>query len=101
MSYTVGDRGVPLVGVCTDGGTPVNLAGAAVELHVRAPGGRIVGPAAATVTDSAAGRWQYLWATGDLADAGTYQVEAQVTAGGGSTVQTFGPAPIVVHQQIG
>lgn len=98
--YTVGDKGTELAGRCTDAGQPVDLTGAAVELHL----GPTVGPTqtkAATITDPAAGQWAYRWAAGDLVQAGAWQVEAQVTSADASVVQTFGPARFDVNPQLG
>lgn len=93
--FTVGDTGPNL-----EGSVNASLVGASVALHIRKPSGTVVTKAAALVGDGSEGTWRYTWTAGDLDEAGTWAVEAQVTYGGGG-VQTFGPNTFRVQPQIG
>ena len=97
MTFTVGDIGTVLRGTCTDGGTPVNLTGAEVEVHIQRPGNPVI-IADAQVPNPATGGWEYAWEDGDLIRDGGHAVEVQVTLG--DVVQTFGPASFNVRKQI-
>lgn len=92
--FTVGDTGPSL-----EGDVNASLVGASVQLHIRKPSGEVLSPAATITGDGSAGTWTYEWTAGDLDEAGTWAVEAQVTFGGGA-VQTFGPNTFRVQPQI-
>jgi len=96
--FTVGDKGTVLTGTCSDNGTPVDLAGSTVELHIQPPQQDIL-TRAATTGDN--GTWTYAWAVDELTVAGPWKVEAQVTSSDGTVVQTFGPIEFQVRPQLG
>ena len=98
--FVTGDTAPDLTGTCTSAGSPANLTGATLELHLTRPDKTVI-TRAGVVVDGASGTWRYTWQTGELA-AGTWAVELQVTYSGGG-VQTFPadrPAYFSVRNQI-
>lgn len=98
MSYHVGDTAPDLTGQCTSAGTPKNITGAALEVHVRRPDGTVISRPGTIVTP-ATGDWSMPLQVGDLTKAGTHRVEVQVTYSNGK-VQTFGPENLLVDPQL-
>jgi hypothetical protein len=80
------DTAVTLTDALTVGGSPQNLTGAAVSFHMVSDTTTVTG--AASIVSAAAGTVSYTVSATDLAVAGTYQQEWQVTFGD-STVLTF------------
>lgn len=92
-TFTTGDTAPDLTGTVN-----TDLTGATVELHFK-PAGADPITVTPTVTDAPSGAWSYSWAVGDLASAGRWSCEIQVTYANGR-IQTFGPQYFQVTQQI-
>ena len=104
-TFKVGDTRPPLAGQVQNNGSGANMTNATAVLHIRRPDGTVLS-VAGTWTDATTGSWAYLggpqlagWAVGDLNVAGTWTVEVQVTYAD-TGVQTFGPEPFPVDNQI-
>ena len=94
-TFTAVDTALPLTG-----SVGCDVTGATLEAHIRWADATITSRAA-TVTDAAMGTWSLAWQPTDLTSArvGTARVEIQVTYAD-STIQTVGPAPFTVRDQI-
>lgn len=96
--YTRNDTGPDLTMTLTS--TPAQtFTGATAAVHVRKPGGQTL---TKTPQDfnTATGVVTIRWVAGDLDKAGLYEAECQVTYSNGQ-IQTFGPAPFVVRDELG
>lgn len=69
------------------GGEAYDLTGCTVQLRYRKRGSTTTLTKSATVVDATAGTVQYAWQSGDLTEAGTYEVQWRVTDG--SDTYTF------------
>ena len=98
MTYHVGDTAPALTGRLTTAGVPKDVTGATLEVHIAKPDATVL-TRAATVTAALTGDWSMAWQTGDLAQAGGYRVEVQVTYSN-TTLQTFGYEWFTVEPQI-
>lgn len=102
MSFTVGDTAPALTGTCSNRTgttlTAANLTGATLALHIRKPSGTVL-TKTPVVVSAAAGTWSYTWQAAELSEDGVWSVEVQVTYSD-TTVQTFGPEPFAVLEQI-
>lgn len=98
-AFTVGDTSPDLTGTLTSNGTPVNLTGASLAVHVRKADKTTVITLTGAIVDAPAGKWSAPWGANDLSQAGTHRVEVQVTYSGGK-VQTFGPSYFTVNAQL-
>lgn len=95
MSLHVGDTTPPFTAVCSSAGTPANLAGASVKVHVRKPDRTVlVLDGSPGVNGNVAAAWPEA-----LDQAGEWSAEVQVQYSDGG-VQTFGPQSFVVQSQI-
>lgn len=99
------DTGKPIVATLTNSdGTPINLAGCTVKVIISANiGATAIVNRAVTVTDSAGGIVTYTPLTADVATAGTYMAEWEVTTGSGGvfTVPDPGYDTIQIDQDLG
>jgi hypothetical protein len=96
-TFYTGDTSYDLTGTVTSNGVGANITGSTLALHLKKPSGAIV-TKTGTVVDGAAGTWSYSWQPGDIDEAGTWWVEAQVTYSNGK-IQTFGLAAFAVVEQ--
>jgi hypothetical protein len=99
MSYTVGDKGTKLIGICKTGvdlvtgdplptPAPVPITNCTVDVRFEPP----YSPSftkQASIVDGPGGKWQYVWAAGDLTDEGEWGVKAVVTSTDGQIEQTY------------
>lgn len=97
-SFTTGDTAPAFTATILSDGVPVNLAGAAVSLHLRPPSG-IVLIVGAAIVSGPAGTITYQWVPGNLAEFGQWTWEVQVTYSDGR-IQTFPGAPFDVDDDI-
>lgn len=97
-TFTVGDTAPDLTGTLTSNGTPVNITGAALAVHVRKPDATTV-TLTGVIVDALTGRWSAAWGASDLSKSGTHHVEVQVTYSSGK-IQTFGPVAFFVNSQL-
>lgn len=91
--FTTGDTAPDLTGTVN-----TDLTGATLQLHLKPAGGDVL-TVTATTTDATNGAWSYTWAAGDLATAGRWVCELQVTYVDGR-IQTFGPQVFYVQPQL-
>ena len=101
MSWTIGDSEPALTGTVTDAGIGVNLTTALSSVvHILTPQPSIITRAPVHGNQTTApGSWSLAWQPTDLAIAGAYQAELEVTWTLGRT-QTFGPVTFRVQPQI-
>lgn len=84
-------------------GTAVDLTGATVRFTLRSPAGVVVvNRAAASVITAASGIVEYVWQTGDTANAGINQAEFEVTYSDLSieTFPNFGHFRVQISKQL-
>ena len=100
-SWTAGDLEPAMSGTVLNGTTPVDLTTAtAVMAHIRRSDGTTISRAVTLGNQvTLPGTWSLAWVTGDLTNAGGYQVELEITWPG-ARPQTFSGAGFQVGRQI-
>ena len=86
-TYKKGDTSPDYTGQLKSNGVPKNATGATLELHFKKPSGTVLTKAGAW-TDASVGTYSSTWATGDLNEAGAWQMEPKVTFSNGK-IQTW------------
>lgn len=97
ITYTQNDTYPAIVGVLQHDGAAVDVTGASVRFHLRAPGAesaKVTGTG--EVRDGPAGEVAYQWVTGDLDTSGVFFGEFQVTYSDGN-VETFPDEPLEIY----
>lgn len=99
--WTAGDLEPALSGTVLSGVVPVDLTTAsAVMAHIRRADGTVINRAVTLGNQTTTpGTWSLPWVTGDLATAGGYAVEIEVTWPG-VRPQTFGGVGFQVARQL-
>ena len=91
MAFTIkqNDTSPAIQATLKDGnGSPINLNGADVVIHMKSVDGVLKVNEQVTIVDADTGVVKYEWVTGDTDTVGTYYVEFQVTYAD-STIETF------------
>lgn len=98
-----GDNVPILEATLSDQDGPINLAGASVKFIMKQQGGGAMVSGPCTITAEAAGRVSYAWVSGDTDTPGTYDLEFQITYGGGGieTVPNEGYKTVEVVPDLG
>ncbi|RCU47919.1 DUF2479 domain-containing protein [Haloplanus salinus] len=98
FKITQNDTYPAISGTCKDdGGNPVDITGATVRFHLKAPGSETPKVnESASILDAAAGRVAYQWIAGDTDTPGTFFAEFEVTHSDGNP-ETFPSDPLVVY----
>jgi hypothetical protein len=90
--YKTGDTSPDITGTVSDANGPVNIFGAtSIRFIAKAASGSPIAGTAVKIDDGTVplrGKWKYVWGASDLAVAGSYEVEIEVTWSAGK-IETF------------
>jgi hypothetical protein len=89
--YKTGDTWPPITGTVSDANGVVDISSAASLRFIAKSGAFVIAGAAENLDDGQpanAGKWKYTWGANDLANAGEYECEIEITWSAG-VIETF------------